>query len=194
MSTASKGGQVISAVDFRKGLKILYKGVPYEIVDFQHSLRGRGRGKVWARMKNLKTGNVLEETFSSEEQFEVPDLESKDMQYLYSDENNYVFMTTDTFEQFYFPKETIGDAKWFLKEGEIYHIVLWNGMPLSVELPAAVVLKVVETEPAVRGDTVSNVTKKAKLETGLTIKVPLFIKEGDLVKVDTRTMSYISRA
>ncbi|RKZ28033.1 elongation factor P [bacterium] len=185
---------MIAAVDFKKGTKILYKGDPYEVVDFQHSIRGRGRGKVRARLKNLRTGNVLDESFSSEEQFETPDLENADMQFLYADGDNYVFMDSQTYEQFPFPKESVGDAKWFLKEGEIYHIQLWNGAPLSVELPASFVLKVVETEPAVKGDTVSNTTKKAVLETGLEIKVPLFISEDELVKVDTRTLTYISRA
>ncbi len=185
---------MITAGDFRKGTKILYKGDPYEVVDFQHSLRGRGRGKVWTKMKNLRTGNVLEETFSSSEQFEEPDLEDVDMQYLYEEDEWYVFMDTNTYDQHRFPKSTIGDAKWFLKEGETYRILLWNGQPLSVELPTAMVLKVVETEPAVRGDTVTNVTKKAKLETGLEVKVPLFISEGEEIKVDTRTLEYISRA
>jgi len=185
---------MIEAVDFRKGTKILYKGDPYEVVDFQHSLRGRGRGKVWAKLKNLRTGNVLEETFSSSEQFEEPDLEDADMQYLYEEDDWYVFMDTNTYEQYRFPKASIGDAKWFLKEGETYRILLWNGQPLSVELPTSMVLTVVETEPAVRGDTVTNVTKKATLETGLVVKVPLFISEGEKIKVDTRTLEYISRA
>ncbi len=185
---------MISASQFTKGTKILYKGDPYEIVDFQHSLRGRGRGKVWAKMKNLKTGNVLEETFSSEEQFNLPDMESRDMQFLYKEDDFFVFMDTETYEQYRFPKASVGDAVWFLKEGESYHIVLFEGTPLSVELPASFVLKVTETEPAVRGDTVSNVTKRATLETGLVVKVPLFIDVGEYIKVDTRTLEYISRA
>ncbi len=185
---------MISAVDFKKGTKILYKGDPYEVVDFQHSLRGRGRGKVWTKMKNLRTGNVLEETFSSEEQFETPDLETKDMQFLYSDEDGYTFMDTQTFEQHSFPKATLEEVKWFLKEGETYRVVLFNGQPLTVDLPASVVLRVVETEPAIKGDTVTNVTKRATLETGLVVRVPIFIEEGELVKVDTRTKEYIGRA
>jgi len=185
---------MITAGDFRKGTKFLYKNEPYEVIDFQHSLRGRGRGKVWTKMRNLKTGNVLEETFSSSEQFEIPDLADEDMQFLYEAENWYVFMDTNTYEQYRFPKDTVGDGKWFLKEGEIYRIMLWRGQPLAMNLPASFVLKVVETETAVKGDTVTNVTKRAKLETGLEIKVPLFISEGELVKVDTRTFEYISRA
>ncbi|MCD6595873.1 elongation factor P [bacterium] len=185
---------MISAVEFRKGTKILYKGDPYEVNDFQRSIRGRGRGKVRAKLKNLRTGNVLDESFSSEMQFEEPDLENSDMQFLYADGDSYVFMDAQTYEQFQFPKTSVGDAKWFLKEGETYHIQLWNSRPLSVELSASFVLKVVETEPSVKGDTVSNTTKKAVLETGLEIKVPLFISVDELVKVDTRTLTYISRA
>ncbi|RKZ28864.1 elongation factor P [bacterium] len=185
---------MIYASDFTKGRKIMYKNDPYEIVDFQHSLRGRGRGKVWAKMKNLRTGNVLEETFSSEDKFEEPDMESKNMQYLYEEADFYVFMDSETYEQHRFDKKSIGDSRWFLKEGETYHIILFEGNPLNIELPASFVLKVTETEPAVKGDTVSNVTKKATLETGLVVKVPLFIEAGEMVKVDTRTLEYISRA
>lgn len=185
---------MVSASDFSKGTKILYKNDPYEIVDFQHSLRGRGRGKIWAKMKNMRTGNVLEETFSSDDQFQTPDIESRDMQFLYEDGEFCVFMDSETYEQCSFAKDSVGDAKWFLKEGEIYHIVLFEGSPLAVELPASFVLTVAETEPGLKGDTVSNVTKKATLETGLVVKVPLFIETGEKIKVDTRTLEYISRA
>lgn len=185
---------MISASEFVKGRKIMFKNDPYEIIDFQHSLRGRGRGKIWAKMKNLRTGNVLEESFSSEDKFPEPDMESKDMQYLYEETDFYVFMDSETYEQHRFSKNSIGDSKWFLKEGEIYHIVLFEGNPLSIELPASFVLTITETEPAVKGDTVSNVTKKATLETGLVVKVPMFVEEGESIKVDTRTLAYISRA
>ena len=185
---------MINAGSFRKGSKILYKGDPYDIIDFQHSLRARGRGKIWTKMKNLITGNVQEETFGSDETFKEPDLETRDMQYLYDNEDNYAFMDSETFEQYFYPKSTIGESKWFLKEGEIYRIQLFEGSPLSIEFPASFILKVVETEPGIKGDTVSNVTKKAVLESGLVIKVPLFIKIGDNLKVDTRTLEYISRA
>ncbi len=176
---------MIEAVELKRGSKILYKDDPFEIIDFQHSIRGRGRGKVWLKMKNLKTGNVLEETFSSEESFEVPDIETRDMQYLYADTDHYAFMDNETFEQYYFPKNAIGDARWFLKEGEQYLIMLYKNLPLNI---------VVQTEPAIKGDSVTNVTKQAVLETGLVVRVPLFISEGEIVKVDTRTLQYISRA
>jgi len=185
---------MLYATDCRKGIKIFYKDDPYEIVDFQHSIRGRGRGKVWLRMKNLRTGNVLEETFSSEQQFDIPDIESRDMQYLYEDTNHYTFMDSKTYEQHSFPKDAVGDAKWFLKEGEGYLIMLFQGSPINMDLPASFNLRVAETVPAIKGDTVSNVTKKATLETGLVVKVPLFIEAGELVKVDTRTLEYLSRA
>lgn len=185
---------MLSAVELRRGTKILYKNDPFEVIDSQHSIRGRGRGKVWVKMKNIRTGNVLEESFSSEEQFEEPDIENKDMQFLYRDENGFEFMDLQTFEQVSFSEENIGDAKWFLKEGETYVIMLWNNKPLSVDLPASMILKVIKTEPGVRGDTVSNVTKPATLETGLIVKVPLFVEEGDLLRIDTRTLEYLSRA
>lgn len=185
---------MIEAVELKKGSKILYKGDPFEIIDFQHSIRGRGRGKVWLKMKNLKTGNVLEETFSSEENFELPDIETRDMQYLYEDTDHYTFMDNETFEQYYFPKNAIGDARWFLKEGEKYLIMLYENLPLNIDLPASFNLKIIQTEPAIKGDSVTNVTKQAVLETGLVVKVPLFISEGEIVKVDTRTLEYISRA
>jgi len=185
---------MISAGGFRKGSRFLYKDDPYEVVDFQHSLRGRGRGKIWTKMKNIRTGKTLEESFSSDTQFDEPDLENKDMQFLYEEPETYYFMDTVTYEQFSFPKDSIGDAKYFVKEGETYQILLWRGQPLSVNLSASFVLKIVETEPALKGDTVSNTTKRAVTETGLEIKVPLFIGEGELVKIDTRSLQYISRA
>ncbi len=185
---------MISAVDLRKGTVFIYRDAPFEVIDFQHSLRGRGRGKMWIKMRNLKTGNVLEETFPSEESFAEPDIEVREMQYLYEQADGFEFMDNITFEQFAFVKDSIGAAKWFLKEGMSYKLTLFEGLPLSVDLPASMVLRITETEPAVRGDTVSNVTKRAVLETGLEIKVPLFVEEGDSVKVDTRTLSYLSRA
>jgi elongation factor P len=185
---------MFTAVDLRKGTKVLFRSDPYEVIDFMHSIRGRGRGKVWLKMKNMRTGSVHEESYSSEEPFDAPDLETRNMQYLYSDPENYTFMDLVTYDQLVFPKDTIGDSKWFLKEGESYVVMLFEENPLTIDLPASYILKIAETEPAMKGDTVSNVTKKATLETGLVIKVPLFIQIGESVKVDTRSLEYQGRA
>ncbi len=180
--------------DFRKGLKLIYKDEPHEIIDVQMSLRGRGKSKYKTRLKNLRNGSVLEKVFSEQEQLEEGDFSARDMQYLYSDGEGFHFMDTDTYEQFNFNRDAIGNAKFFMCENEVYSILLLGREPLNVDLPASVVLTVVETEPAVRGDTVSNVTKNAETDTGLTVKVPLFIDTGEKIKVDTRSGEYLGRA
>ncbi len=180
--------------DFRKGLKVIYKGQPFEIIEVQMSLRGRGRSKYKTRLKNMRTGAVLENTFSEQEQLDEGEFSAVNMQYLYSDGEGFHFMDTDIYEQYAFSPEVIGDTKYFLREDEIYPILLLGKEPLNVDLPASVVLEVAETEPGVRGDTVSNATKAALTDTGLTVKVPLFVEIGDHIKVDTRTMDYLGRA
>lgn len=180
--------------DFRKGLKLMYKGDPHEIIDVQMSLRGRGRSKYKTRLKNLRTGTTIENTFTEQDQLEEGNFSPHDMQYLYADNEGFHFMDTETYEQFRFNPEAIGDAKYYLRENEKYSVLLLGREPLKVDLPASVVLEVAETEPAVRGDTVSNVTKSAETDTGLTVKVPLFIDQGEKIKVDTRTGEYLGRA
>lgn len=186
---------VISTSDFRKGLKVEYKGEPCEIVDFQHVKMGRGGAIVRTKFKNLKTGAVLEETFRSGEKLERPALEEKNMQYLYARDDLYYFMDMETFEQIPLTSEQLGDSKIFLKENMTAKILYHKEIPISVEIPTFVELVVVKTDPAgFRGDTASGGGKPAKLETGAMVKVPFHINEGDTIRIDTRTSEYIERA
>jgi len=185
---------MISAGDLRKNMKLMYEGGPWVVVDFLHVKMARGRPHVKAKMKNLITGNVIEKSFLTTESFDQPDLESRNMQFLYEQGDEYFFMDSKTFDQIGVKADTLGDSRWYLMENEEYSVLLYQGNPLSVDLPASVILTVTESEPAVKGDTVSNITKAATVETGLQIKVPPFVKEGDKVKIDTRTGEYIERA
>lgn len=185
---------MLSTTDFRKGLRIKIDGEPYFIVDFQHARTAQRRAFVRTKLKNLKTGAVLERTFSAGETFEEPDFQDKIMQFLYSSEKEYVFMDSKTYEQIALTGEQLGDSRWYLKENDEYKILFFEGNPLNLDLPTSTVLKIISTEPAVKGDSVTNIMKSATLETGLKIKVPLFVKEGERVKVDTRTGEYIERA
>lgn len=185
---------MLSTTDFRKGLKIKIEGEPYIIVDFQHARTAQRRAFVRTKLKNLKSGAVLEKTFSAGETFEEPDFEQRLMQFLYSSEEEYVFMDSKTYEQITFTEELLGDSRWYLKENDEYKILFFEGNPLDVDLPTSVVLRIQSTEPAIKGDSVTNITKNAILETGLNVKVPLFVREGELIKVDTRTGEYLERA
>ncbi len=185
---------MISTSDFRRGLRLMYEGSPWFIVEFQHVKMGRGRPHVKTKMKNLLTGNIVEKSFLTTESFDVPDVENRDMQFLYEQNGEFVFMDSKTFDQIMVTAETLGDSRWYLMENHEYNVLLYEGRALSLELPASVILEVTEAEPSVKGDSVSNIMKPAKVETGLEIKVPLFVKEGDKVKVDTRTGEYIERA
>jgi elongation factor P len=185
---------MISPNNFRKGLKLMYEGSPFYIVDFLHVKMGRGRPHVKAKLKNLITGQVVERSFLTTESFDEPDLEQKKMQYLYSQGDDFIFMDSVTFEQITIDAEHLSDSKWYLIENNEYDMVFYEGKPISVDLPASVIQTVTETEPAVKGDTVSNVMKSARVESGLEVKVPLFVKEGDRIKIDTRTGEYIERA
>jgi len=186
--------RMLSTTDFRKGLKVKFEGDIYMIVDFQHARTAQRRAFVRTKLKNLKTGAVLEKTFSAGENFEEPDFEERIMQFLYSGEEGYVFMDSKTYEQVTLTADQLGDGRWYLQENVDFKILFFEGNPVSLELPSAVVLKVVSTEPAVRGDTVTGATKPATLETGLVVKVPLFVQEGEKIKVDTRTGEYLERA
>lgn len=182
-----------STAQFRKGLKIEMEGEPVVIVDFQHVKPGKGGAFVRTKMKSLISGNVLEKTFRSGEKVDVPDLEEKKMSFLYKDEEGYCFMDSQTYEQMTLTKDQIGDALGYIKENVEVEVLLHNGTPIGVELPMFLNLQIVETDPGVKGNTVSGGSKPAKLETGLTIQVPLFVNEGEVVKVDTRTAQYIER-
>jgi elongation factor P len=184
---------LISTSDFRKGLKIEFRGDPYEIVDFLHVKMGRGGANVKTKMKNLKTGGVVEETLRSGEKFPTPELEEKKMAFLYMQDGLYYFMDQETFEQLPLTSEQLGDAKLFLKENIEVKILNYKGTPLNVELPMFIELVVAQTDPGYKGDTASGGGKPAKLETGAIVRVPFHINEGDTIKVDTRTSEYIER-
>lgn len=185
---------MISTQDFKKGTKILYKEAPYMVVDFAHVKPGKGGAFVRTKMKNMITGLIHEDTFRSGEKFPAPDLEYKEMQYLYVDEGLYNFMDQESYEQVALNKSQIEEVIDYLQEQTIFTILYFEGNPITVNPPMFMNLKVVETTPGVRGDTAQGgATKPAKLETGLTLLVPLFVQEGDLLKVDTRKNEYIER-
>jgi elongation factor P len=184
---------VISTADFRKGLKVVYKGEPCEIVDFQHAKMGRGGALVKTKFKNLITGAVLDDTFRSGEKFEPPQLEEKQMQYLYEQDGLYHFMDTESYEQSPLSGEQLGDSRKFLKENTVVAILLYKGSPIAVNLPTFVELEVTETDPGFKGDTASGGSKPATVETGAVVKVPFHINPGERIKVDTRTGEYIER-
>ena len=169
------------------------EGTPYYIVEFQHVKPGKGGAFVRTRLKNLKTGQVLERTFRSGEKFDEPDLEECEMQFLYSTGDSYTFMDTSSYEQFTYQKDQLGDAIDLLKENTTVEILLYEGSPISMILPTFMELEVVKTDPGVRGDTASGGTKPATVETGATVKVPLYLETGEVIKVDTRTREYIER-
>lgn len=185
---------VIATSDFRKGVKILYNKEPFMVVDFQHVKPGKGGAFVRTKMKNMITGLIREETFRSGEKFPPPDLEYKDMQYLYEDEGLYNFMDQDTFDQVALNKKQLEDVLNFLQEQVIYKIVYFDEKPITVTPPMFMELAITETTPGVRGDTAQGgATKTATLETGLVLQIPLFVEEGDKIKVDTRDSSYVER-
>ncbi len=183
-----------STNEFRPGLKIMLDNDPYTIIENEFVKPGKGQAFNRVRIRNLKSGRVIERTFKSGDSVEAADVVDTEMQYLYSDGQFWHFMRPDTFEQIAADKTAIGDnAKW-LKEQDSCIVTLWNGVPLTVEPPNTVVLKIVETDPGVRGDTSGGGGKPATLETGAVVRVPLFIQTGELVKVNTRTGEYLARA
>ncbi len=184
---------MISTSDFKRGTKIEFRGEPYEILDFQHVKMGRGSAFVRTKMKGLRTGKIIEETFSSGDKVPKPELEEKEMQYLYKQDNLCYFMDTETYEQVPVTEEQLGDSLKYLKENMNVYILYYKGEPIAVELPNFVELKVAQTEPGFKGDTASGGSKPAILETGASVKVPFHINEGDIIKVDTRTGEYIER-
>ena len=182
-----------STSDFRKGLKIEIAGEPYVIVDFQHVKPGKGGAFVRTRLKSLVTGNVIDQTFRSGDRVDKPDLEEREMQFLYETGGEYHLMDTQTFEQLFLTADQMGESKDFLKENLVIKALFHNKRPLGIEVPMFVELKVVQSEPGVKGDTASGSTKPATLESGAVIQVPLFVEEGDMIRVDTRTREYITR-
>jgi elongation factor P len=182
-----------STPDFRKGLKIELNGEPFAIVDFLHVKPGKGGAFVRTTLKSLISGNVIERTFRSGEKIDKPDLEEKTMQYLYESDGEFHFMDNETYEQLFLTEEQLGEARSYLQENVAVTVLFHNGKPIGVEPPMFVELKVASTEPGVRGDTAGGANKPATLETGMTVQVPLFVNEGDLLKIDTRTGKYIER-
>ena len=183
-----------STTDFRKGLKIEIDGTPFEIIEFQHFKPGKGGAMVRTKLRNILNGRVLDNTFRSGEKVDRPNLESRDMQFLYHEGEQLVFMDMTTYDQMHMDAEATDGKANYLKDGQECRVLLYNEKPLDIEIPASLVLEVTETEPGAKGDTVSNVTKPATVETGAEIKVPLFINPGDKIKIDTRTGEYLERA
>lgn len=184
----------ISTAQFHKGIFIEFKGEPYQIMEFQHVNPGKGSAFVRTKLKSFKTGKTLEFTFKSNETVNEVPIITREMQYLYRQGDSYIFMDNRDYEQLTVTKDILGDYVNFFKENEIYQILVHDGQGVGVRFPKKVRLKVVETEDAVKGNTVSGATKPAKLETGVTIQVPLFIKVGDVVGVDPELSEYVDRA
>lgn len=183
---------MISAGDFRNGITFEFEGNVYQVVEFQHVKPGKGAAFVRTKMKNVITGSVVERTFSPTEKVEKAHIERKDMEYLYEDGGLYYFMDQD-YEQIPLSEDQLGDALKFVKENMTVTVLSYKGNVFAVEPPTFVELAVIATEPGVKGNTASNVTKPATVETGAILSVPMFINEGDVIKIDTRTAEYLSR-
>jgi elongation factor P len=181
------------AKDVRKGMVVTYNGSLHKVTELFHGTPGNLRAFIQMDLRDLKTGSVVKKRFAVDDALEVAYLEQKEMEYLYREGENFVFMDTQSYEQLPLGKEIVEDGMKFLKENTSVKVTFHEGTPLSIELPTAVTLKVVQTDPGVKGDTVSNVFKPAKLETGFELKVPLYINIGDGVKVDTRTGEFLER-
>jgi elongation factor P len=183
----------VSTAEFRRGLKIALDGQPYNIVEFQHVKPGKGGAFVRTKLKHLRHGTVVDRTFRSGEKVEVVDFEQRSMQFLYRDDK-FHFMSLESYEQIALDADVVGDAADWLKETMEADVLLINGVPVGVEVPNFVELAVVKTDPGLRGDTASGGSKPATLETGAVVQVPLFINEGEVLRIDTRTGAYIERA
>ena len=184
---------MISAGDFRNGITLEIEGNVCQIVEFQHVKPGKGAAFVRTKLKNIKSGGVVEKTFRPTEKFPAAHIERADMQYLYSDGEMYHFMDVDTFDQSAMTEDQIGDSLKFVKENDICKVCSYNGNVFAIEPPLFVELEITETEPGVKGDTATGATKPATVETGATVYVPLFVDQGDKIKIDTRTGEYLSR-
>jgi len=183
----------VSTTEFRNGLKIEIDGEPYVIVEFQHVKPGKGGAFVRTKFKSLKTGNVTDKTFRAGEKVDVPELEEKNMQYLYAADKDRVFMDTSSYEQVSMSEKQLGDNINYLKENMEIKVLYHRGQPINIEIPMFVELAIAKTDPGVRGDTASGGSKPATLETGAVVKIPFYLNEGDIIKVDTRTGTFIER-
>lgn len=185
---------MITAGDFRNGVTFEMDGQVVSIIEFQHVKPGKGAAFVRTKIRNVITGAVVEKTFNPTEKFPTAFIERKDMEYLYDDDGLYYFMDNETYEQIPIGKDVLGDNFKFVKENMTCKVLSYKGNVFGVEPPTFVTLQITQTEPGVKGDTATNVTKPAILETGAEIKVPIFINEGDTIQIDTRTGEYMSRA
>ena len=184
---------MISAGDFRNGITIEYDNNVYQIIEFQHVKPGKGAAFVRTKLKNIKSSGVIEKSFRPTEKFPQARIDRKDLQYLYADGDLFYFMDTESYEQMALNSETVGDALKFVKENEMCKICSHNGSVFSVEPPLFVELEITETEPGFKGDTATGASKPATVETGAQVFVPLFVNQGDKIKIDTRTGEYLSR-
>jgi len=179
--------------EFRSGLKLLLDGDPYVIVENEFVKPGKGQAFNRVKIRNLKTGRVVDRTYKSGESIEAADVVDFEMQYLYNDGDQWHFMDPSSYEQYAAGESAVADARLWLKEEDICNVTLWNNEPLLVDAPNHVELQIVETDPGLRGDTAQGGVKPAKLSTGATVRVPLFIEEGEIIRVNTRTGEYVSR-
>lgn len=184
---------MVSAGDFRNGLTIELEGEIYTVVEFQHVKPGKGAAFVRTKLKNLKTGGIIEKTFRPTEKLPKAHIERKDMQYLYNDGELFYFMDSETYDQIALNQDQLGDSLKFVKENDLVKILSHNGLVFGVEPPLFVELEITHTEPGFKGDTATGATKPAVVETGATVHVPLFVEIGDIIKIDTRTGEYLSR-
>jgi elongation factor P len=182
-----------TTADFRNGLKIEFEGIPYSITYFQHVKPGKGSAFVRTKLKNMKSGSVIEHTFRSGDKVDKPDLENKSMTFMYLEGNHYHFMDTKTYEQLYLNDVQVGEAGQWLIENLPVDILFYKGEPIGMDLPFFIEYTILESDPGLRGDTVSGGNKPAKLQSGAVVQVPLFLNPGDRIKVDTRTGTYIER-
>jgi elongation factor P len=185
---------MIGVQDLRKGVAFELDGGLYRVLEYQHHKPGRGNAVIRTKLRNLRTGGTLDRNFTSGDRVQDVRLEKRTLQYLYSDEHLYYFMDTDTYEQPAVPAESIGEAAQYLKAELTIDVLFHQGEALDIELPVTVDLEVTVTEPGVKGDTATGATKAATLETGLVVQVPLFVEQGDVIRVDTRSGEYLTRA
>lgn len=183
----------LSITDLKKGTLFTLENEPYRVIDYKQKVMGRGGSIVNVRIKSLIDGKVLEKTFKGNEQLDSADVSNTDVQYLYNDGQTFFFMNDQTFEQFEVLADLVGEGSGYLKEGDKVQLQMFNGQPINVELPKNVALKVIYTEDAVKGDTSTAITKEAEVETGFKLKVPAFIKTGDIISIDTESGNYRER-
>ncbi len=183
----------LATSDFKNGLKIEISGEPYTIVNFQHVKPGKGGAFVRTKIKNLRNGKVIDKTFRAGEKVGEPDIEDRNMQYLYFDGDQLVFMDTETYDQLPFSVEQVGEARKYLTENLDVVVLFWNGKPINLDLPPFIEASISQCDPGMKGDTAQGGTKPATLETGAVLQVPLFLKEGERVRVDTRSGEYVER-